>query len=325
MRRLYVAALLAASLPSQAASLRSAVTLEHPMVRVSDLFDDAGPAASRVLGPGPQPGSRIVVEAAQLSAIARQFGVDWRAASPADRIVIDRPGQLVPRDDVMAAVRSALSNAGASPEADIDLPGFESPIVSKEAQPRLTIEQLEYDSTAERFAATLSILTTDMPVMRMRLAGRVQEMTEIAVPVQRLAAGRVLQPSDLQMARVRAASLTGSAARGDVVRAPQQAIGLALHRMVQAGQPLPLAELGPPVVIQKGARVTMRLQSAGLQLSTIGIATESGALGQRISVMNPTSRAIVDAEILGPDLVRVSPNSAPRAEPSAANTQVTLR
>ena len=70
MRALYVMVLLAGSLPitlaGQAASLRSAVTLEHPMVRVADLFDDAGPAASRVLGAGPQPGARLVVEAAQL-------------------------------------------------------------------------------------------------------------------------------------------------------------------------------------------------------------------------------------------------------------------
>ena len=63
---------------AQAATLRAMTTLHASVVRLSDLFDDAGANADRVLGPGPGAGGRIVVEAAQLGAIARQFGVDWR-------------------------------------------------------------------------------------------------------------------------------------------------------------------------------------------------------------------------------------------------------
>jgi hypothetical protein len=55
---------------TQAASLRSMTTLHGPTVYLRDLFDDAGGGADRVLGPGPEPGGRIVVEAAQLNAIA---------------------------------------------------------------------------------------------------------------------------------------------------------------------------------------------------------------------------------------------------------------
>src|SRR5689334_10184716 len=81
---------------AEAARLRPMTTLTSPMVRLSDLFDDAGPEADRVLGPGPAPGGRIVVEAAQLGWIARQFGADWRPASPADRAILDRPGRVLP-------------------------------------------------------------------------------------------------------------------------------------------------------------------------------------------------------------------------------------
>ena len=60
---------------AEAATLRTATSLAAPVVRLSDLFDDAGTNADRVLGPGPGPGGRIVVESAQLGAIARQAGV----------------------------------------------------------------------------------------------------------------------------------------------------------------------------------------------------------------------------------------------------------
>src|SRR3954451_18194883 len=104
---------------AEAATLRSMTTLHASVVRLSDLFDDAGPNADRVLGPGPGAGGRIVVEAAQLRAIARQFAVDWRPASTADRSVLDRPGRPLRRQDVLDAVKNALVAAGASGDCEV--------------------------------------------------------------------------------------------------------------------------------------------------------------------------------------------------------------
>src|SRR5579859_3641662 len=96
-----------------AATLRTMASLHAPTVRLSDLFDNAGDKANVVLGPGPAAGARIVVEAPQLAAIARQFGVDWRPASPGDRAVLDRPGKLLPRESVTSALLAALVRVGA--------------------------------------------------------------------------------------------------------------------------------------------------------------------------------------------------------------------
>jgi len=38
---------------------------------------------------------------------------------------------------------------------------------------------------------------------------------------------------------------------------------------------------------------------------------ESGAIGERIRVLNPSSRAAVEAEVIGPDRVRVAPSAVP--------------
>src|SRR5215472_17511638 len=122
MNRPYLAAMIlgVVGMQADAATLRTMTTLHAPVVLLSDLFDDAGANAGRVLGPGPGAGGRIVVEAAQLSAIARHFGVDWRAASGADRAVLERPGRPLRRDDVLKAVRDALVAAGASGDCDVE-------------------------------------------------------------------------------------------------------------------------------------------------------------------------------------------------------------
>ena len=55
----------------------------------------------------------------------------------------------------------------------------------------------------------------------------------------------------------------------------------------------------------------MQLSTGGLSLSAQGQALESGALGERIQVLNPASRAVLEVEIVGPDRVRVTAGSAP--------------
>src|ERR1700691_2241148 len=109
---------------SQAGSLRSMTTLHGPTVYLRDLFDDAGAGAERVLGPGPEPGGRIIVEAAQLNAIARQYNVEWRSVSRADRAVLEWPGRPLRKEDAIEAVRIAITAAGSAHDIDIDLGGF---------------------------------------------------------------------------------------------------------------------------------------------------------------------------------------------------------
>ena len=320
MNRFFPALLAAAVLATSAsaATLRPLTTLAAPVVRLADLFDDAGTEAQRVLGTAPAPGGRIVVEAAQLAAIARQFGVDWRPSSSSDRAVLERPGRLLPREPMMGALREALAGVGAPTDADIELPGFSPPLVPQEADPRASIEQLDYDAASGKFTGVLAVSADAMPVLRVRLSGYLQEMVEVPVPAHRLLPGVVIGADDLQMLRVRAGLI-----RGEVARVAQQAVGLAPRRMIMSGQPIALAELGHLAAIQKGAQITMQLESPGLTLLAQGVAMESGGVGDRIQVLNPSSRAIVEAEIVAPDRVRVTPGSTPLLQANGRARQFT--
>ncbi len=55
----------------------------------------------------------------------------------------------------------------------------------------------------------------------------------------------------------------------------------------------------------------MLLDSPGIALTAQGQALEAGAIGERIRVLNPVSHAVVEAEVIGPDRVRVAPNAMP--------------
>jgi len=307
MKRLPIAvvALCAGLAHGEAATLRPNTTLHASTVRLSDLFDGVDAKADRVLGPGPGPGGRIVVEAAQLGAIARQFGVDWRPASSADRAVLERIGRPLRRDDVMEAVRSALMAAGASADCDVDVAGFTPPLVPVEAVPRPVVSDLDYDASVGRFSAMLSVTGDGMEPLHLRIDGRVDDTIEVPVAATRLLAGGLLRPDDVRMARVRTTVI-----RGDVLRNPSDAVGMQTKRQIGSGQPLFTNELTHPSIVVKGATVLMVLDSPGIALTGQGQAMEAGAIGERIRVLNPSSHAVVEAEVIGPDRVRVAPSAA---------------
>lgn len=318
MRAILLATLIATS-PASAATLRAFTSLDSQYVRLSDLFDDAGANATRVLGPAPAPGGRIVVETAQLAAIAHQFGVDWRPASAAERIVLERPGRPMPHEQALSAVRAALVAAGASPDCDIDLGVFAPPLIPYTGTKEPVVTQLQYDPESGHFTAVLSITGDNVEPINTRISGRADDVTEAVVASAHFQAGTVLQPEDLRIARVHRALV-----HGEVARTIAEAAGQALRRQIAPGQPLPLADLTAPAIVQKGASVLMTLETGGISLAAQGQALESGSVGERIRVLNTSSRAVVLADVLGPGQVRVAPGALPVSMPGRV-TQVAVR
>ena len=309
MRRLSGLLMIGLALPptgASAATLRNMTLLHASVVRLSDLFDDAGENANRVLGTAPDPGGRIIVEAPQLAAIARQFDVDWRPASPADRAVLERPGRLLPREEVLDAVRTALVAAGASPDCEVALPGFNPPLVPVDAKPQPMASDVDYDAASGRFTAMLVVTGSGMEPLNLRIAGQADDTIELPVAVSRLPAGAVLRPDDVQMARVHVGMV-----HGEVMHAAAEAVGMQLRHPVMAGQPLAANNLMRPALVQRGSNVEMQLAAPGISLLAQGVAMDGGATGERIRVLNPSSRAVVEAEVIGPGQVRVLPDSIP--------------
>ena len=322
MRRiLAVSAIISVSAISQlqAATLRTATVLRDDVVRLSDLFE--GVKNDRPIGPGPELGGRIFVEAPQLDAIARQFSVDWRSTNAGDRVVLERPGRPFPREQATAALRTALQSAGVSASADLDLAGYAPPMLPPDERVTADVGQLDYDPSSGRFTALLALSAPDMQPVHTRLSGRVQEMVDVPVATRRLLPGDVIASADVTLGHLRA-----DAVRTEIARDAVQAVGMAVRRPVAPGVPFSLADLEHPVVVQKGEAVQIHLEYPGLLISAQGVALDAGAAGDRIRVMNTTSRAVLDAQVAGTGEVRlVSRSASPSLTPGQRQVQVAIR
>lgn len=291
---------------AHAAILRPITELRGPVIRLSDLFDDLGTAPDRPLGTAPSPGGRLVVEAPQLAAIARQFAVAWKPASNADRIVLERPGRPLARGPVMLAVRAALNAAGVGDDCEITLDGFAYPLVPADGDAVPLVSQLVHDKDSGKFTAVLSVAADGMEPVHIRITGRADAMLLLPLASGRLNAGTVLQAKDLRLGRVRT-----SLVQSDVAEQLAEAYGKELRHSVQAGQPLKRADLAPPALVLKGHSIQMTLRSSGLTLIGQGQALDSAGLGEHVKVLNPVSQAVLDAEVTGVGQVRIDPDSTP--------------
>lgn len=288
---------------TSAATLKPYNTLSGPLVHLSDLWD--GVETDKPLGPAPEPGGRITVPAAQLAAIARQFGVDWRPNSSGDRVILERLGRALTRDDIKPALQSALVDAGAPPDADLEISGFTAPLLPQSAHLDIAVGQIDLDKTSGRFSAQLDIATGDVANTQLRVTGRVQEMIDVPVARHRIMPGDVVSAGDLEWLH-----LPRTLARGEIVHVPTDAIGLSAKQTIAPNQPIRTAELGHPILVQKGDKMTLSLDSPGLSLTARATANEPGGLGERIRVTNEYNRMIVDAEITGPGQARVVAGTA---------------
>lgn len=219
------------------------------------------------------------------------------------------------REAALDAVKMALLAAGASADCDIALTGFTPPLVPADGDPRAIVSDLAYDAAAGRFSAALSITDATMAPIDMRITGQADNEVELPVATARLQAGSVLRDEDVHMARVHS-----SLVHGEVAHRIADAVGRQLKRSLVAGQAFAISDLTLPAMVEKGASVMMLLDSPGIALSAQGKALEAGAIGERIRVLNPVSRAVVEAEVIGADRVRVAPGTMPLAVAGRATT-----
>ncbi|MEM9099174.1 MAG: flagellar basal body P-ring formation chaperone FlgA [Pseudomonadota bacterium] len=116
------------------------------------------------------------------------------------------------------------------------------------------------------------------------------------VSTRMLTRGTVIAPSDIEVSETEF---------GGALRDLNAAIGMETRRTIYAGRPLIAADLTAPAEVRRNENVELRFLRGPLRITTEGRALDRGARGERVSVMNLNSRAIVYGRIVAPGVVEV--------------------
>ena len=286
------------------AFLRPHAIVDDSALRVSDLFDNPGARGAATLGATPAPGRRLVIEAPQLAAIARGYGVPWRPMTGQERVVVERPGRALPRAEIETLLREELAPHGLEPDSEIEIVGWIAPMIPQAAPHQSVLEGVAMD--ANRFSATLVLSAQGMATQRLRIAGRAVPTTPVVVTTRRMALGEVVRAADVREMRMRSERV-----RPGMATRPDQVVGQETRRPLAVEGLFALVDLGPPSLVARNQAVTLFLDAPGITLTAAGRALENAPRGAMVPVINLASRAVLEGQVIGPGRVRVALGTVP--------------
>lgn len=285
-----------------AVSLKQNSIVESNVITLGDIFSGAGDKAERVLGPAPQPGKDMVLNAHTLMRVAMAMDLPWRPTSSSEYVVLKRAASVISPDMSREALKDALRAQGVGGKFDLLITRGNTNIAlppSEEA--RVDIESVKFDQNKNSFEAVLVAPSKDNPIVRENVSGMIQRLVEVPVLRETMKNGMVIGARDIDTIDIRAEFI-----KPDMVLSADELIGMTPRRLVNAGEPVNELEVQPPQVVERGEFVTMVFNSGALSLTAKGKALESGAKGDVIRVVNSNSNKTLEATVTGLKEVSVS-------------------
>ncbi|GBR67943.1 flagellar basal body P-ring formation chaperone FlgA [Gluconobacter kanchanaburiensis] len=302
-----------------AATLRTNVNVDHPHVRLSDLFADLGKGQDTEIGDAPALGASYIVGGPQLTAIAAQFGVDWPDASPLVSAVVTHAARTITVDDVIPVVRQSLELPSEA-RVEVALTGFKPvavPVADKSAPVVLHIDHPPHGS--EHFTARLEVPSANGGQGTAFNVSGTATMEVRAVTLRHtMRLGQPILPEDVAMTFVRVGLVPD-----DALQSPEDAVGLEVRGVLAAGQVLSVSQLAHPQLVHRGSPVVATFSGPSLHLTVSGTVLEAGGKGDTVHVYNASSHMVLTGRVMDRTEVEVIPGIMPLSADTRARQQTT--
>ena len=298
---LLVFLVLASTQMAFAATLRPEAILSKDTLTVGDLFDNVGKNANYVLGPAPQPGADMVLNAPTLLRVALALDLPWTPSSSADQIVVKRAASRISTAMVKDNLVTALKEKGISHKFSIDTGASVLDIsLPNEYPATVEVSDLTYNPQSNRFDATISAPSASQPVKQLTVSGSVRSIVEMPVLNSSLRAGDIISEKDISYIEV-----FENDVQPDMLLTTASLTGMTPRRMVMAGKPVRTIDLQAPQLVSRGENVTVTFSDGSMKLTTMGRALQNGAKGDVIRVVNNSSNRALEAIVDGSGAVTV--------------------
>ena len=290
-------------------ALKASATVTGDIVRIGDLVENAGAVADVPIFRAPDLGQTGSVPFASVREAVRGhhiIGLDSRGLA---EVAVTHAARTITAQNVETRILLALAGKFGLPDAgnlavvfDNDVRTF---VVEPTATSELAVTHLSYDPRTTRFDVAFELPGSLVARrLQLRFTGSLSETFDALVPTHEIVLGQVLKASDLAVERRPKAASTSTA-----LIAVAQAEGLSAKHALRAGQVIRQADVAKPELVGRGETVTIMFQVPGIMVTVLGKASDSGALGDVISVVNVQSKHTIQATVIGPGRVSVNPTA----------------
>lgn len=292
--------------------LKGEVTVDSEVLTLADLVEGAtGSVADAPLFRAPALGESGTIQAGRIAAAAAQVGVTLDAGARR-QVLVQRAARRVLPAEIEAALKQALELRHGVDARALSIVFDGGPpvlLVPPKNTAPVVIENLSYDRRSRRLSAVATVGAERRATAH--IAGTATEIVEVAVLNRAVGRGETVQAADLTIERRPRETLPGDVQPDGASFASRVA-----RRSLGAGSVLRTGDVARPEIVARNEIVTVLYEIPGLILTLRGRATEAGAEGETIGVLNIQSKKTLQARVIAPGRVSVS---APVPGPLAAN------
>lgn len=320
---LFVAGLLLAATAARAGDetvappvLRAKVNVSSEVVRIGDVVDNAEAFSQIAIYRAPDLGTTGSLPVAQVVNVLRAQGVIGVDTKDIKQVSVTRLARTVESKEIERAVAQALEHRGGLGDAanisltfDRDVGDLRLDMANSGA---MQATAARYEPRNGRFDVTFQIANDNGNPTQLRFTGNAIETVDVAVLTRSVERTDILKSADVVVERRPRAEVGSDAA------SREHAVGMQMRRPIRAGQPLRVADLVKPDLVQRDQPVSVIFQTAGLYLTTRGKALDNGTEGDIVSVLNIQSKRTVSGTVTGRGQVTIQVATPPQPDIASA-------
>jgi flagella basal body P-ring formation protein FlgA len=303
-----------------APKLKELVTVSSEIVRIGDLVDHAGAVADVPVFRAPDLGQTGSVAVVRIAEVLQPYNLGSLDTDGLSEVVVTRLSRPITAKAITERIAHAVAGQYGYGDADNLAVIFDRDIrvmhVESTALGDLAVSHLRVDPHTGRFDIAFelpgSAVARRLPL---RFTGTISETVSAVTLTRAMRAGEIVKASDVSVERRPKAELGGDAVSAE------QAVGQATRAALRAGMALRQNDLMRAQVVQRNEAVTMFYEVPGIALTVRGKATEAGAVGDMIAVLNVQSNRTIQATVIGPGRVGVASNAPIIAAAVAADNE----
>ena len=211
-------------------------------------------------------------------------------------------GVVVPEAEIHTAVRDYVRGLLSAFEGEVTIEVRRQGDLRVEGTGavRLRVRPSQTRSSARVIPVTLAVCRGPVVIREYLLSANVSYFDEVAVAARPIQRHEPIDEGAIAMERREVTTILGR-----YVRDAAELEGMRAKMRIGFGRPIDRRYVERAPVVERGDRVRIQVVIGGVTASTDGVAGESGAVGERIVVKNPSSREKLVAEVMAPGVVRV--------------------
>ncbi|MCF6344326.1 MAG: flagellar basal body P-ring formation chaperone FlgA [Devosiaceae bacterium] len=290
--------------------LKPSIEVSSLIVTVGDMFDNAGINAERALFRSPAPGTKGNVSLSAIKKAAAKVGVLNFEDGGLEQVSVKRQGTIVNPQDIKLAIIDDLTKRGLLNDSTYGEISFNENIVDFYADlsnEPLVLEDLKYYPRTQSFNAYIQISGEN----KIRnINGTLSILANVPHLIRSLQTGAIISSSDVELRLV-----SYRFAQGNGFTDLDEIIGKQIRRSTRKGVMISPKDVIEPELIARSSFVTLYYRNGPLTLTIKGQALNSAAKGELVSVLNLTSKNIVQAMAIAPGTVEINATPLEIAKP----------